>query len=123
MFISHTFGLNHIMKKDKEESPLKVARKKTREAIEVRLAKHLRNITTEIGKETIDIEKEAKRLAKKITKGLKKASEKSEKENDKAAEKPASKSPAVSNAKKPVAKATPAKTTTSKVTPVVKPKK
>jgi len=53
------------MKKDKEESPLKVARKKTREAIEVRLAKHLRNITTEIGKEAIDIEKEAKKTGQK----------------------------------------------------------
>jgi adenine specific DNA methylase Mod len=110
------------MKKEKEESPLKVARKKTREAIEVRLAKHLRNITTEIGKEAIDIEKEAKKLAKKITKGLKKAdAEKPVKEN-KTAEKPASKSP-VSNAKKPVAKAAPAKTTAPKAAPAVKPKK
>ncbi len=92
------------MKKEKEESPLKVARKKTREAIEVRLAKHLRNITTEIGKETIDIEKEAKRLAKKITKGLKKtAEEKPAKEKNKTAEKPVSKAP-VSKAKTPVVK-------------------
>ena len=116
------------MKKEKEESPLKVARKKTREAIEVRLAKHLRNITTEIGKEAIDIEKEAKRLAKKITKGLKKtAEEKPAKENNKTAEKPVSKAP-VSEAKKPVVKAASTKTavpkaTVAKTAPTVKTKK
>jgi len=114
------------MKKDKEESPLKAARKKTREAIEVRLARHLRNITTEIGKETIDIEKEAKKLAKKITKGFKKTAEKSADETVKK-EKPVSKVP-VSNAKKPVVKAAPAKTAApkaavAKTTPAGKSKK
>jgi hypothetical protein len=59
------------MKKSKEESPLKAARKKAREAIEIRLSKLLKTITSELGQEDLDIEKEAKKLAKKITKGLK----------------------------------------------------
>ncbi|MDB5022950.1 MAG: hypothetical protein JWP78_705 [Mucilaginibacter sp.] len=59
------------MKKSKEESPLKAARKKARKAIEIRVGKLLKAIASELGQEALDIDKEAKKLAKKITKGLK----------------------------------------------------
>jgi hypothetical protein len=59
------------MKKSKQESPVKAARK----AIEKRLINELKAITGQLVQEgiktTIDIEKQSKKLAKKITKGLK----------------------------------------------------
>jgi len=60
------------MKKEKSQSPLKTAKKKTREAIQKRLAKLFTTITTELSqdKPAIDIEKESKKLAKRLTKGL-----------------------------------------------------
>ena len=61
------------MKKEKQESPIKAARKKTRDAIEARLVKTLKTIASELGQEVADIEKDAKKLAKKLTKGLKKS--------------------------------------------------
>ena len=104
------------MKKSKEESPLKAARKKAREAIEIRLSKLLKTITSELGQEELDIEKEAKKLAKKITKGLKSIKKPEEVKptangTDKAVKagngvKPVIK-PSVSNVKKPEIKAVP----------------
>ena len=55
------------MKKEKNESPAKVARKKAKDSIESRLTKTLKSITAELGQEVIDIEKTAKKLAKKDT--------------------------------------------------------
>ena len=59
------------MKKNKEQSPVKAARK----TIHERLLTELKNITSQLKKDGItivaDIEKEAKKLAKKITKGSK----------------------------------------------------
>ena len=61
------------MKKIKEESPLKAAKKKAREAIEMRLNKLLKAITTELGQKAVNLEKESKKLAKKIMKSVKAA--------------------------------------------------
>ncbi|MDF2430428.1 MAG: hypothetical protein JWP44_59 [Mucilaginibacter sp.] len=62
------------MKKNKEESPVKTARKKATRSIQLRLSKLLTTITNELGqdeqKAVIDIEKESKKLAKKIAKHL-----------------------------------------------------
>lgn len=126
------------MKKDKQESPAKAAKKIATKSIQQRLIKTIKTITSELGQVEIDIEKEAKKLAKKITKHLKtvkepekaaapavvtKAENKSEGGNSKPvaksapvstvkmpALKPATKSAPVAAAKKPVAKAAPAKT-------------
>lgn len=68
------------MKKIKEESPIKAARKKAREAIEIRLNNLLKTITTELGQEAINFEKESKKLAKKIIKGVKAANKTADKE-------------------------------------------
>jgi hypothetical protein len=115
------------MKKEKQESPIKAARKKTRDAIEARLVKTLKTIGSELGQEAVDIEKEAKKLAKKLTKGLKKGKQE-DKSNAPAVEakKPAKESsdakpktvakPVVPVAKKPVAKATAPKVVAAKVT-------
>jgi len=113
------------MKKEKQESPLKAARKKTREAIEIRLIKTLKTLTGELGQGALDIEKEAKKLAKKITKKLKgkkdaadketlptNGSIKAAKEGNDTKEKAVSK-PVASKVKKTVAKA-PSKTITAK---------
>ena len=78
------------MKKEKEETPDKAVKKKARNDIQARLVKVIKTITTELGHDALDIEKEAKKLAKKITKGLKVV-----KKTDKAVA-------PVSNAKKPV---------------------
>jgi hypothetical protein len=59
------------MKKDKQESPAKAAKKIMTKSIRQRLIKNLKTITAELGQVEIDIEKEAKKLAKKITKHLK----------------------------------------------------
>ncbi|HVW13129.1 MAG TPA: hypothetical protein VHB54_04875 [Mucilaginibacter sp.] len=62
------------MKTEKQESPVKALKKKTKDSIHKRLAKVLRSITSELGQDeknvSIDIEKESKKLAKKIVKGL-----------------------------------------------------
>jgi len=59
------------MKKDKQQSPAKAARK----AIQESLVKTLKSITGQLEKQgihtDIDLEKESKKLAKKITKGAK----------------------------------------------------
>ena len=59
------------MKKEKQQSPAKVARK----AIQERLIKELKSIAAQLQKQgihsDIDVEKESKKLAKKITKGAK----------------------------------------------------
>lgn len=108
------------MKKEKQESPAKAAKKIATKSIQQRLIKTLNTITTELGQVEIDVEKEAKKLAKKIIKNLKAAKE---------AEKPAApavvvkkvETPIVAKAKsvakpapvvaakKPVAKVAPAK--------------
>lgn len=127
------------MKKEKQESPTKAAKKIVTKSIQQRLIKTIKTITAELGQVEVDIEKEAKKLAKKITKHLKtvkepektaapavvanKVEQKSEGSNSKLAVKPApvstvktptakptTKSAPVSAAKKPIAKATPAKT-------------
>ncbi|MBS1524515.1 MAG: hypothetical protein JST19_02635 [Bacteroidetes bacterium] len=62
------------MKTDKQVSPLKALKKRTKESIHKRLAKALRSITAELGQDeknlSIDIEKESKKLAKKLVKGM-----------------------------------------------------
>ncbi len=90
------------MKKESKESPVKAARKKTREAVQIRITRLLKTITVELGHDSVDIEKEAKKLAKKITKGLHKHSatkdtEKIMSENGKTEEKSVAKLPPVLN--------------------------
>jgi len=101
------------MKKEKEESPLKAARKKTREAIEIRLVKTLKTITAELKYDAFDSEKEAKRLAKKIIKGLKKSDDEAKPDTEaakktvkeaSAKEKPVSPAPVAVKPVKPEAK-------------------
>ena len=136
------------MKKEKQESPAKAAKKLATKSIQQRLVKTIKTITSELGQVEIDIEKEAKKLAKKITKHLKTAKEpekaatpatqakkvekKPETNNAKpaaktstvaAAKAPAAKAASVAAAKKPVTKAAPVKVPATK-TPVSKnPKK
>jgi hypothetical protein len=121
MYISSTFDANSHMKKEKNESPVKTARKKAKDSIESRLTKTLKSIAAELGQEAIDIEKTAKKLAKKLTKGFKAgkdaaASKIADMVNPpkggvapKAVAAPKAK-PAIVATKKPVAKAAPAKT-------------
>jgi hypothetical protein len=75
------------MKKNKEESPDKAARRKARTGVQNRLIKELKAIVSQLGikdaEAVIDYEKEAKKLAKKITKGLK-ADEPAQQETSKA---------------------------------------
>jgi len=112
------------MKKEKQESLDKAAKKKTREDIQLRLVKVIKAITAEIGQDALDIEKEAKKLAKKITKHLK--AKTSDKVNSPAGvtknpvtkavtpkENTVSKAPSP-GVKKPAIKATPSKTVTPK---------
>lgn len=113
------------MKKEKQESPEKAAKKIAIKSIQLRLIKTLKTITGELGQEAIDIEKEAKKLAKKITKHLKTGKEadkkdalasetkKSVKTKTVADVKPSVKSVSAP-AKKSVDKATPAKATATK---------
>lgn len=72
--------LNQVMKKEKQESPAKAAKKIAVKSIQLRLIKTIKTITAELGQEVIDIEKEAKKLAKKITKHLKTGIEADKKE-------------------------------------------
>lgn len=120
MLISSTFDVNYTMKKDKQESPLKAARKKTTKDIELRLVTVFKTITNELGqpnsKPGINIEKQAKKLAKKIAKSLTAAKAKDTvansqkpKEASTVKQAPAGKL-TVANAKKPAIKATQAKT-------------
>jgi hypothetical protein len=103
------------MKKEKQESPAKAAKKIVTKSIQQRLIKTIKTITTELGQVEVDIEKEAKKLAKKITKHLKAVKEPEKTAalavTDKKVEKApaASKTAPVAAAKKPVAKAAPAK--------------
>ncbi len=87
------------MKKDKQQSPAKAARK----AIQESLVKTLKSIAGQLEKQgihtDIDLEKESKKLAKKITKGAKVDQPAAAKETAPAAE-----------AKTPVKEAAPAKT-------------
>ena len=111
------------MKKEKQESPAKAAKKIATKSIQQRLIKAIKTITAELGQVEIDIEKEAKKLAKKITKNLKPAKEADKSPAPAAAAKKVEKAPAASKAKpaakpapvaavkKPVAKAAPAKKT------------
>jgi hypothetical protein len=112
------------MKKEKQESLDKAAKKKTRDDIQSRLVKVIKAITVELGQDALDIEKEAKKLAKKITKHLK--AKTADKVNSPAGvtkntvakavtpkENTVSKAP-LPVVKKPVAKATPSKTVTPK---------
>jgi len=100
------------MKKEKQESPAKAAKKIATKSIQQRLIKSIKTITAELGQVEIDIEKEAKKLAKKITKNLKPAKEAEKNPAPVAATKKVEKAPAVSKAKpapvvaakKPVAK-------------------
>ena len=113
------------MKKQKEESPAKAAKKKAREAIQIRLVKAIKTIAVELGQDALDIEKEAKKIAKKIAKSLKPAKKTDKiippagdaKKTAAPKEKVVSKSTAVI-AKKPVNKAATSKTTKQK--PAVK---
>ena len=104
------------MKKEKQESPAKSVKKTATKSIQLRLIKTLKTITSELGHDVIDIEKEAKKLAKKITKNFKPkevektttpAPEAKKPASTPAASKakPASKPAPVAAAKKPVAKA------------------
>jgi len=112
------------MKKEKQESPEKAAKKIAKKSIQLRLVKTLKNITTELGQEEINIEKEAKKLAKKITKNLKPVKEADKNNEPASGAKKAEKAPAADKAKvakaapipaaKPIAKAVPAKTLTPK---------
>jgi hypothetical protein len=113
------------MKKDKSQSLLKAARKKTRETVQKRLVSALQKITNELhqdgSKPSIDVEKESKKLAKKITKHFT-ASKEAEKdtipavanaapvkENKVEPAKPTASKKAAPIAKKPVAKVAPTK--------------
>jgi len=94
------------MKKDKQQSPVKTARK----AIQESLVKTLKSIAGQLEKQgihtDIDFEKESKKLAKKITKGAKFEQPAAAKEMAPAAEaKPAVKEATPAKAK-PAAKAT-----------------
>ncbi|HTD40095.1 MAG TPA: hypothetical protein VK671_05705 [Mucilaginibacter sp.] len=120
--------LNQVKKKEKQESPAKAAKKIAIKSIQLRLIKTLKTISSELGQEAIDIEKEAKKLAKKITKNLKPGKEADK--NDKPAieaKKPAKESvvsnakPASAPAKKSAVKATPAKATATKKEPAKTP--
>jgi hypothetical protein len=98
------------MKKEKKESPTKAARKKTRDAVEIRITRLLKTITVELGLDTVDTEKEAKKLAKRITKGLYKHSktkdtEKMSSENGKTEEKSVAKLPPALNSAEAMAEA------------------
>jgi hypothetical protein len=112
------------MKKEKQESLDKAAKKKTREDIQSRLVRAIKAITIELGQDALDIEKEAKKLAKKITKHLK--AKTTDKVNSPASvtknsvtkavapkENTVSKAPSP-GVKKPAVKATPSKTVTPK---------
>ena len=103
------------MKKEKQESPAKAAKKIAIKSIQLRLIKTLKTITTELGQEAIDIEKEAKKLAKKIAKHLKTGKEEEKTDTPVIEAKKPSKGSAVSKAK-PVS--TPAKKAPAKATPV-----
>jgi len=123
------------MKKEKQESPAKAAKKIATKSIQQRLIKTIKTITAELGQVEIDIEKEAKKLAKKITKNLKSA-----KEPEKAAAptvtvkkvekalvvtkaKPTAKPAPVAVAKKPVAKTPAPKKEAAKAPAAKSPKK
>lgn len=109
------------MKKEKQESPAKAAKKIATKSIQQRLIKTLNTITAELGQVEIDVEKEAKKLAKKIIKNLKVAKEAEKPATPAVAvkkvetapvltkAKPVAQSVAVAASKKPVAKATPIK--------------
>ena len=109
------------MKKEKQESPAKAAKKIATKSIQQRLIKTLNTITAELGQVEIDVEKEAKKLAKKIIKNLKVAKEAEKPATPTVAvkkvetapvltkAKPVAQSVAVAASKKPVAKAAPIK--------------
>ena len=112
------------MKKEKQESSAKAAKKIATKSIQQRLIKTLKTITAELGQVELDIEKEAKKLAKKITKNLKPVKEADKNNEPATGAKKAEKAPAADKAKvakaapipaaKPIAKAVPAKTLTPK---------
>ncbi|HZY37179.1 MAG TPA: hypothetical protein VFE53_11050 [Mucilaginibacter sp.] len=89
------------MKKDKQQSPAKAARK----AIQESLIKTLKTIASQLQKQgihtDIDVEKESKKLAKKITKGAK--------VDQPAAPAAHKESPAAAEAKAPAKEAAPVK--------------
>ena len=106
------------MKKEKQESPAKAAKKIAVKSIQLRLIKTIKNITVELGQEVIDIEKEAKKLAKKITKHLKTGSEADKKDAPVTEAKKPAKEKTAANAKPAVqSAAAPAKKTVAKTAP------
>ena len=126
------------MKKEKQESSAKAAKKIATKSIQQRLIKTLKTITTELGEVEIDIEKEAKKLAKKITKHLKTVKEpektvapavvanKAEKKSEVSNAKPAAKSTPVAAVKTSITKPAPAaatKKTVAKAAPAKTSKK
>jgi hypothetical protein len=94
------------MKKEKQESPAKAAKKIATKSIQQRLIKILKTITSELGQVEVDIEKEAKKLAKKITKHLKTVKEPEKSTTPETGAKKVQKKPEPNNAK-PVVKAAP----------------